>query len=125
MKYKVGQKVKIIANNSRHDFNIGDIVEIKNIDYTDNQDGLYLAQEPNSEWEWLFSDSECELAEYSNADKFRAMNDDELVLWIMENVSDEHICNLCSNPPYKNNVLKCSGKCSQGIMEWLKKDANE
>lgn len=55
MKFKKGDKVRIISNVSMHHFKIGEVVTIKSID-----NEYYLAY--GDSWHWYINDSECEPA---------------------------------------------------------------
>lgn len=57
MKYKVGDKVRIIKNKSYHKFPIGEIITIEDID-----DDSYLSEDKNRDI-WYYSEDEIELVE--------------------------------------------------------------
>ena len=57
-KYKVGSLVKIVSNKSRHNFNIGEIVRIKNVD----SDGSYVAEDLRKIDYWFLEEDEFEPA---------------------------------------------------------------
>lgn len=54
MRFKVGDKVRVISNESRHDFKIGEIVIIESIDRH------YYSAYNIDEETWWFTDKECE-----------------------------------------------------------------
>lgn len=57
----------------------------------------------------------------SNADRIRAMSDEELMEFIFNEVSCGSICELCVPKPRKST--KCDGHCRNGILDWLKAPA--
>lgn len=59
MKYKVGDKVRIIKNKSYHNFPIGEIITIEDID-DDFDDDLYSSEDKNRDI-WYYSEDEIEL----------------------------------------------------------------
>lgn len=59
----------------------------------------------------------------SNGDIFRDMSDEELSRWILENVNCDKENIMCVPTEYKNSG-KCSGKCLDGRLAWLKHDSN-
>ena len=57
----------------------------------------------------------------SNADRFRAMSDEELMQFLFNEVSNNTICSFCV--PTMRTKCKCDGHCKNGILEWLKQPA--
>jgi hypothetical protein len=57
----------------------------------------------------------------TNADRIRAMSDEELRDFLFNKVSVDSICNFCV--PKMRTERKCDGHCRNGILEWLKQPA--
>ena len=63
----------------------------------------------------------------TNADRVRAMSDEELAVWLTENGWDCHLCSehwQLDNEPLLRGE-KCDEKCSEHCLEWLRKTAAE
>ena len=58
----------------------------------------------------------------TNADRIRAMSDEELRDFLFNKVSVDSICNFCV--PKMRTERKCDGHCKNGILEWLKQPAD-
>ena len=58
----------------------------------------------------------------TNADRIRAMSDEELKDFLFNKVSVDSICNFCV--PKMRTERKCDGHCKNGILEWLKQPAD-
>ena len=56
--------------------------------------------------------------EQTNADRIRAMSDEELMQFLFNEVSNNTICSFCV--PTMRTKCKCDGHCKNGILEWLK-----
>ena len=54
----------------------------------------------------------------TNADRIRAMSDEELMQFLFNKVSNNTICSFCV--PTMRTKCKCDGHCKNGILEWLK-----
>jgi hypothetical protein len=59
----------------------------------------------------------------TNADRIRAMSDEELMQFLFNEVSNNTICSFCV--PTMRTKCKCDGHCKNGILEWLKQPAEE
>ena len=57
----------------------------------------------------------------TNADRIRAMSDEELMRFLFNEVSNNTICSFCV--PTMRTKCKCDGHCKNGILEWLKQPA--
>ena len=57
----------------------------------------------------------------TNADRIRAMSDEELMQFLFNEVSNNTICSFCV--PTMRTKCKCDGHCKNGILEWLKQPA--
>lgn len=121
MRFKVGQKVKVVNCYSGGNFENGDIVEIVQIGTDDGEEkDCYGAISPYDNWKWyLYED---EISPVTNADKIRSMSDEELAKFIIE---DRWDCNECpsgqenTDNPFGN---KCDNQCVKHCLEWLKED---
>lgn len=81
MRFKVGQKVRVIKPYSGSEFSDGDIVEIVRIGTEDGETmNCYGAVTSPAHYMWyLYED---EVAPLTNADKIRSMTDEELAEWL-------------------------------------------
>lgn len=59
----------------------------------------------------------------TNADRIRAMSDEELVEVIIKGRGIEPPCAMCA--PEMRTPKKCNGRCTSGIMRWLQQPAKE
>ena len=59
----------------------------------------------------------------TNADRIRAMSDEELMQFLFNEVSNNTICSFCV--PTMRTKCKCDGHCRNGILEWLKQPVKE
>ena len=57
----------------------------------------------------------------TNAEKIRAMSDEELATWILENIDCDKENIMCCPELYKNSG-KCNGRCIAGRLNWLKQE---
>ena len=57
----------------------------------------------------------------TNADRIRAMSDEELMQFLFNEVSNNTICSFCV--PTMRTKCKCDWHCKNGILEWLKQPA--
>ena len=55
----------------------------------------------------------------TNAEKIRAMSDEELATWILENIACDKENIMCCPELYKSSG-KCNGRCIAGRLNWLK-----
>ena len=60
----------------------------------------------------------------TNADKIRAMSDEELAEFILQIASCDKENVLCVPTEYKHSG-KCNGHCREGRINWLKQEAKE
>ena len=60
----------------------------------------------------------------TNAEKIRAMSDEELATWILENIDCDKENIMCRTGLYKNSG-KCNGWCVSGRLNWLKQEVQE
>ncbi len=54
----------------------------------------------------------------TNADRIRAMSDEELMQLLFTKISCGHICSFCV--PSMRTECKCDGHCRNGVLKWLK-----
>lgn len=59
----------------------------------------------------------------TNAEKIRAMTDEELMDCLFNQVSYEHVCAFCV--PTMRVKGGCDGHCRNGILKWLQQPAEE
>lgn len=59
----------------------------------------------------------------TNADRIRAMSDEELAKFLFDALSYKTMCAFCV--PVKFSSLKCDGRCRNGILKWLQQPAKE
>lgn len=64
----------------------------------------------------VLDDKEQKKRDASNADRIRAMSDEELAVFI----TGTSICELLCGPP----PTYCKGRCEEKCLEWLKKEAD-
>lgn len=57
----------------------------------------------------------------TNADRIRAMSDEELMQLLFTKVSCGHICSFCV--PTMRAERKCDGHCRNGVLKWLQQPA--
>ena len=71
---------------------------------------------------WKTSNKKCpHFIQKTNADRFRAMSDEELAKWLV----DLHtICECCSTQE-RCEIVKSNDFCRQHILDWLKQPAKE
>ena len=55
----------------------------------------------------------------TNADRIRAMSDEELATWILENIDCDKENIMCCPELYRSSG-KCNGRCIAGRLNWLK-----
>lgn len=59
----------------------------------------------------------------TNADRIRAMSDEELMGLLFNKIACGHICGFCV--PTMRTEHKCDGHCRNGILQWLQQPAEE
>ena len=57
----------------------------------------------------------------TNVEKIRAMSDEELATWILENIDCDKENIMCSPELYRSSG-KCNGRCIAGRLNWLKQE---
>jgi hypothetical protein len=57
----------------------------------------------------------------TNADRIRAMSDEELMQLLFTKISCGHICSFCV--PTMRTERKCDGHCRNGVLKWLQQPA--
>lgn len=57
----------------------------------------------------------------TNADRIRAMTDEELMQLLFTKISCGNICSFCV--PTMRTERKCDGHCKNGVLEWLQQPA--
>lgn len=85
MRFKVGQKVRVTKVFSGGNFCEGDIVSIEQIGNEDEQD-CYGAISPHDGFLWYLREEEVSLG--TNADRIRAMSDEELANLLTDFAND-------------------------------------
>lgn len=116
MRFKVGQKVRVVKPYSGSEFSDGDIVEIVRIGTEDGETmNCYGAVTSPAHYIWyLYED---EVAPLTNADKIRNMTDEELAKFFFE--PNQEFCRKC-----KYLGSDCDGLyCKDSMLEWLKQPA--
>ena len=123
MKFKVGQKVRVVKPYSGSNFNDGEIVEIKDISSDEAGNDCYLAIscEVQDEYSWyLYED---EVAPITNGDKIRVMSDDDLAEFLFNAEFDDFSCKFCPHNPVNKGVnsFACTAdsSCFDGFKAWL------
>ena len=106
MKYKVGNKVRVVKPYSGGNFNDGDIVTIECIGFEDDYD-CYGATSPDDGLMWYLNEDEVESV--TNGDRIRDMSDDELAETL-----NSAIC-----PP--DTSCNIGQQCVKCWVEWLRK----
>lgn len=99
MKFKVGQKVKVVNRYSGGNFDIGDIVEIIQIGDDDGfESNCYGAISPWDNWKWyLYED---EVAPVNNRDWLKSLNDAQFNKAMI-------------------NIVRHRFKTDDGLLKWL------
>lgn len=105
MKFKIGNKVRVVSPYSGGNFEDGDIVEIVQIGFEDED--CYGAISPHDNMMWFLQEDE--VAPATNADKIRSMTNEELAEWLVYRVK----CAGC-------NAENCDEKfCVNLMKEWI------
>lgn len=124
MRFKVGQKIIVKDCFSGGNFEVGDIVEIVQIGTDDGEDeNCYGAISPWDGLKWYLSEDE--VCPITNADKIRSMSDEELAVYLTDDV---FCCNDCpSGKENSDNPFgeKCDEKCFEHCLAWLKQQTGE
>lgn len=60
----------------------------------------------------------------TNAQKFRAMSDEELAEWMLKNISCDKEAHMCVPEMYKESG-KCNGNCRAGHLAYLRQPSEE
>ena len=60
----------------------------------------------------------------SNADRIRAMSDEELAKWMLDWVECDNDGYMCAANRYKNSK-RCDGHCIKNRLDWLRQPATE
>ena len=58
----------------------------------------------------------------TNADRIRAMSDEELMQFLFNEIPCENICSFCV--PTMRTKSKCDGHCKNGVLAWLEQPAD-
>lgn len=118
MKFKIGQKVRVVNCYSGGNFYDGDIVEIVQIGTDDGEDeNCYGAISPHDNYKWyLYED---EVGPVTNRDKINSMTNEEFARFYLSN-SDEY-CDCCIY-----NWRSCEGEdCHTAMVKWLNSPVKE
>lgn len=137
MRFKVGQKVRVVKPYTKSGFKDGDIVEISKIEDEGSDYPYYKAKLcSNEQVLWYLDEGEVEAIEIgedefqsiesedkpvpiTNADKIRAMSNRELAEFLFEADYEDSACVAC---PHKKDFCTING-CIDGYESWLNSEA--
>lgn len=125
MRFKIGNKVRVVNPYSGGNFDDGDIVIIERIGFEDED--CYGAISPHDNMMWFLQEDE--VAPVTNADRIRAMTDEELADFFYGSPEEEFgICYHCvnfggasSSEPCKTQHGMCEVEAkNEAFKKWLK-----
>lgn len=123
MRFKVGQKVRVVKPHYGCYFYNGDVVEIARIGTVDGKDmNCYGAKYEDSCLLWYLHEDEIEpiedeVAPITNGDKIRAMSNRELAEFLLDQPYNNSACHVC---PHKDvRCFDIEDACVDGIEAWL------
>lgn len=129
MRFKVGQKVRVVKPYTQSGFKDGDIVEISKIEDEDSSYPYYKAKLcSNEQVLWYLNEDEVEAIEsedkaapLTNGDKIRAMSNRELAEFL--SYYKEFSCEICPRNPRTCAYIK--NGCEDGMIAWLNSEAED
>lgn len=125
MRFKVGQKVRVVKPRYGCYFRDGDVVEIHRIETEDGKDmNRYGARYEDGRFLFSLYDDEVEPIEsedkpvpITNGDKIRAMSNRELATFLLDQPYNNSACHVC---PHKDvRCFDIEDACVDGIEAWL------
>lgn len=128
MRFKVGQKVRVVNPHYGCYFYSGDVVEIVRIGTVDGKDmNCYGARYEGSCFLWYLHEDEVESIEYkatpiTNGDKIRAMSNRELADMLLHGVKGAN-CKRC--PHLHKPTCTTENSCIDGIEAYLNSPVEE
>lgn len=133
MRFKVGQKVRVVKPYSKSDFYDGEIVEITGIssDAYHGQSYYRAVSCENKEKGWLcLCENEVDpipngnnATPITNGDKIRAMSNRELATFLLDQPYNNSACHVC---PHKDvRCFDIEDACVDGIEAWLNSEAED
>ncbi len=123
MKLKVGQKVCVSNVYSGGNFENGDVVTIGRIGCKDDPN-CYGAISPHDGSFWYLEEDEVTPI-ITNADKIRAMSDDELAKWLAELCFCTDACPASTNEVEESIGYYCPQNCKEQALKWLQQPCND
>lgn len=131
MRFKVGQKVRVVRPRYGCYFRDGDVVEIHRIETEDGEDmNRYGARYEDGRFLFSLYDDEVEPVEsedksvpITNGDKIRAMSNRELSEFLFDADYGEIACEVC--PHRYKPTCTTENSCIDGIEAWLNSEAEE
>lgn len=124
MRFKVGQKVRVVKPHYGCYFYNGDVVEIARIGTVDGKDmNCYGAKYEDSCLLWYLHEDEIEpiedeVAPITNGDKIRAMSNRELAEFLFNSDYEESACEVCPHR-YTDDCIMKKTACFDGYKSWL------
>ena len=117
MRFKIGNKVRVVNPHSGGNFEDGDVVEIVQIGFEDLNENCYGAISPYDNIMWFLQEDE--VAPVTNADNVRSMTDKELASFLMSDWFTKCVCKNC-----EGEYDRCGDYdfCETKIFEWLTKE---
>ena len=132
MRFKVGQKVRVVKPHYGCYFYEGDVVEIARIGTVDGKDmNCYGGRYEDSLFLWYLHEDEVEAIEsedkaapLTNGDKIRAMSNRELAEFLFNSDYEESACEVCPHR-YTDDCAMKKDACIAGYKAWLNSEAED